>query len=108
MGFDAKVKSTKSGEKVLDFGVSGLLYNSDVLMYDRQTNSLWSQIDQQAISGPMKGATLNSLPISTPHGRTGTSATLIARYCHLILGTPEITVIALMQVMKITKRFIFR
>jgi hypothetical protein len=24
-----------------DFGVSGLLYNSDVLMYDRQTESLW-------------------------------------------------------------------
>jgi hypothetical protein len=58
MGFNARVNN-----QVLDFGVSGLLYNSDVLMYDRQTESLWSQIDQQAISGPMKGARLQPLPI---------------------------------------------
>ena len=63
MGFDARVKGAGFSEKVLDFGVSGLLYNSDVLMYDRQTESLWSQIDHQAISGPMKGAVLNTLPI---------------------------------------------
>ena len=36
--------------KDFDFGVSGLLYNSDVLLYDRQTESLWSQIRKQAIS----------------------------------------------------------
>jgi hypothetical protein len=46
------------------FGVSGLLYNSDVLMYDVQTESLWSQLMRQAISGPMKGQHLNALPIS--------------------------------------------
>ena len=63
MGFDARVKGAGLREKILDFGVSGLLYNSDVLMYDRQTESLWSQIDRQAISGPMKGAVLNTLPI---------------------------------------------
>ncbi len=63
MGFDATIKSAEFGEKILNFGVSGLLYNSDVLMYDRQTHSLWSQIDQLAISGPMKGERLNSLPI---------------------------------------------
>ena len=45
----------KIGDVVLEFGVSGLLYNSDVLMYDRQTQSLWSQIQAQAITGPMKG-----------------------------------------------------
>ncbi len=33
------------------FGVSGLLYNSDVLLYDHQTESLWSQISSQAVSG---------------------------------------------------------
>lgn len=50
-------------EKVaFTFGVSGLLYNSDVLLYDRQTGSLWSQIMSQAISGPMKGAGLPLLP----------------------------------------------
>ena len=46
------------------FGVSGLLYNSDVLMYDRQTMSLWSQLKSQAISGPMKGERLESLAVS--------------------------------------------
>ncbi|MFB3078248.1 MAG: DUF3179 domain-containing (seleno)protein, partial [Lysobacterales bacterium] len=47
----------------LSFGVSGLLYNSDVLMYDRQTDSLWSQIMGRAISGPLKGTALNTIPI---------------------------------------------
>ena len=46
------------------FGVSGLLYNSDLLLYDRQTNSLWSQIMGQAITGPLKGFTMNLLPSS--------------------------------------------
>ena len=46
------------------FGVSGLLYNSDVLMYDRKTESLWSQILGQAISGPAKGARLETIPVS--------------------------------------------
>ena len=46
------------------FGVSGLLYNNDVLLYDRESGSLWSQIRMQAISGPMKGELLSSLPSS--------------------------------------------
>lgn len=40
------------------FGVSGLLYNSDVLLYDRQTESLWSQIMMEAISGTASGQML--------------------------------------------------
>lgn len=40
------------------FGVSGLLYNSDVLMYDRESESLWSQLLRQAVSGPHKGLQL--------------------------------------------------
>lgn len=50
--------------QVLSFGVSGLLYNNDVLLYDRQTNSLWSQLMAQAISGPLKGHRLNSLVVT--------------------------------------------
>jgi hypothetical protein len=46
------------------FGVSGLLYNSDVLMYDRNTGSLWSQIMSKAVSGPRLGAQLNPIPAS--------------------------------------------
>jgi hypothetical protein len=46
------------------FGVSGLLFNSDVLLYDRATQSLWSQILSKAISGPLKGRVLPSVPLS--------------------------------------------
>lgn len=45
------------------FGVSGLLYNSDVLMYDRETESLWSQILGKAVNGPAKGQTLTAVPV---------------------------------------------
>ncbi|MDA1372102.1 MAG: DUF3179 domain-containing protein [Proteobacteria bacterium] len=34
------------------FGVSGLLYNSNLVLYDRETGSLWSQMLEQAINGP--------------------------------------------------------
>lgn len=54
---------TRAAGKRLSFGVSGLLYNSDVLLYDRQTQSLWSQLLSQAISGPLKGAKLALLAI---------------------------------------------
>lgn len=45
-----------------EFGVSGLLYNSDVLLYDRHSESLWSQIMLRAINGPMKGHSLRQIP----------------------------------------------
>ena len=47
------------------FGVSGLLYNSDVLLYDRETESLWSHILGTAVSGTMAGHAL--LRISLMH-----------------------------------------
>lgn len=55
---------SQAGGKLLSFGVSGLLYNSDVLLYDRQTQSLWSQILAQAVSGPLKGAKLTPVALS--------------------------------------------
>jgi len=45
------------------FGVSGLLYQSDMLLYDKQTESLWSQLKQQSIAGKRAGEKLISLPI---------------------------------------------
>ena len=45
------------------YGVSGLLYNSDMLLYDRATESLWSQIMGQAIAGPSKGTRLDPIPV---------------------------------------------
>ncbi len=47
----------------LDFGVSGLLHNSDLLMYDRQTESLWSQIPGRAVTGDLAGKTLQRLAV---------------------------------------------
>ena len=58
MAFSASIDN-----KAHTFGVSGLLYNSDVLLFDRQTDSLWSQLMTRAISGPHKGKRLNSLPV---------------------------------------------
>lgn len=50
--------------QIVEFGVSGLLYNSDVLLYDRETESLWSQIMKTAISGPRKGEKLETVVTS--------------------------------------------
>jgi hypothetical protein len=47
-----------------DFGVSGLLYNSDVLLYDRAPESRGSQILQTAVAGPLKGARLKSVTLT--------------------------------------------
>ncbi|VAW55384.1 hypothetical protein MNBD_GAMMA06-1508 [hydrothermal vent metagenome] len=49
--------------KILSFGVSGLLYNSDVLLYDRDTESLWSQLLSKAVTGKYKGTNLKMLPV---------------------------------------------
>ena len=54
---------SKAGGRALRFGVSGLLYNSDVLLYDRETHSLWSQIRAQAVAGPLKGGRLAAVPV---------------------------------------------
>ena len=54
----------EQGDTVLNFGVSGLLYNSDVLLYDRATQSLWSQLMGRAVSGRMKGSVLTALPLA--------------------------------------------
>jgi len=45
----------------LTFGVSGLLYQSDMVMYDHQSESLWSQISMEAIAGPMTGAKMTHI-----------------------------------------------
>lgn len=59
LAFDRRV-----GEQVMDFGVSSLLHNSDLVMYDRQTDSLWQQITGQAFAGKSRGIQLKTLPLS--------------------------------------------
>ncbi|MFU8817641.1 MAG: DUF3179 domain-containing (seleno)protein, partial [Pseudomonadales bacterium] len=56
------VFASNAGDGALIFGVSGLLYNSDVLLFDRNTESLWSQILGKAVSGPLRGEPLPQLP----------------------------------------------
>ncbi len=58
----AMVFNRQVGDRTLSFGVSGLLYQSDVLMYDRQTDSLWSQLAMKSVAGPLVNAALEWLP----------------------------------------------
>lgn len=46
----------------LSFGVSGKLHDFDSLLYDRSTNSLWSQVTGEAVSGKMSGQKLRQVP----------------------------------------------
>ncbi len=57
--------SAEVDKQTLNFSVSGLLYNSDVLLYDRQSESLWSQILGKAISGSAASKSLQL--ITTRH-----------------------------------------
>lgn len=48
--------------RLLDFGTTGLLRKSDLVMYDRQTESWWQQFTGRAIVGELDGATLTQHP----------------------------------------------
>jgi len=54
-------RAERRGQRML-FGVSGLLYNSDVLLHDKETESLWSQLKMEAVTGPRLGEQLEWLP----------------------------------------------
>ncbi|MDE1852521.1 MAG: DUF3179 domain-containing protein [Thaumarchaeota archaeon] len=47
----------------VQFGTSGKLYNNNLVMYDRLTDSLWSQFWGQAIAGSLTGHRLQRVPI---------------------------------------------
>jgi hypothetical protein len=59
LAFDRRV----NGE-VFEFGVTGLLRNSDLIMYDRTTETLWQQFTGDAIVGELAGQRLTFLPTS--------------------------------------------
>ena len=52
----------KGKDYLLDFGVSGMLRNSDLVMWDRQTESWWQQFMGEALVGELTGASLVMLP----------------------------------------------
>ena len=64
IAFDRRV-----GDETREFGVSGKLWKSNLLMYDRtgnsDTESLWSQVLGEAVLGPKTGARLAVVPSDT-------------------------------------------
>ncbi|MGE3446716.1 MAG: DUF3179 domain-containing protein [Microbacteriaceae bacterium] len=51
--------------RVLEFGTSGLLWNSALVMYDRQTETLWSHFIGQGIVGELTSVELEVFPVAT-------------------------------------------
>ncbi len=49
--------------RVLTFGVSGLIHNSNFLIFDRETDSLWLQWDGRALAGALAGRRLEPVPL---------------------------------------------
>lgn len=64
LAFSGIAYPARIGGRPISFGTSGLLYNSNLVMYDRKTRSLWPQLMNQAVSGSLKGKTLETLPLS--------------------------------------------
>jgi hypothetical protein len=57
IAFDRRLRG-----RTLDFGTTGKLRNSDLVMYDRQTESWWQQFGGEALVGHYSGARLRELP----------------------------------------------
>ena len=53
--------------EVTEFGVSGKLYNSDLIMYDRESKNLWQQLTGEAIVGEsaLENQVLQKIPTTT-------------------------------------------
>ncbi len=61
----ALVFERQFGDRLLDFGTSGELYQSALVMYDRQTESLWAHFTGQGLVGHYAGAELELVPAQT-------------------------------------------
>jgi hypothetical protein len=61
----ALVFRREHGGRVLDFGTTGRLRNSDLVMYDRQTESWWQQATGEGIVGELAGDHLDAYPAQT-------------------------------------------
>jgi hypothetical protein len=53
------------GDRVIEFGTSGLLWNSALVMYDRQTETLWSHFTGEGIVGELTGTEIDTFPVAT-------------------------------------------
>ncbi len=57
----AKIWDRQLDGEVHDFGVSGLLYNNNLMPFDRKTESFWTQLDAWCVFGPNQGKRLRQL-----------------------------------------------
>jgi|GEM_PF-6443718 len=57
-----RVYVTLMGGKGSMFGVSGMMINSNLVLYDRETKSLWNQFDGKALTGSQRGKALKEYP----------------------------------------------
>ncbi len=58
LGFERRVDG-----RTLTFGVSGYLHKSNLVLFDRETGSLWSQLLGGAVTGRLRGHELRRLPL---------------------------------------------
>ncbi len=57
LAFDRRIEG-----ETYSFGVSGMLRHSDMIMYDRQTETLWQQLNGEAVIGDLTGTVLTQVP----------------------------------------------
>lgn len=55
------LRTLENGD-VLDFGLSGQVRNANSILYDRQTDSRWTQLLGEAVEGALKGQRLQLIP----------------------------------------------
>jgi Protein of unknown function (DUF3179) len=60
-------RTIDDGQIVAEFGTSGKLYNSNLVMYDRTSKSLWSQALAEGIVGKYAGTKLERVPFDLAH-----------------------------------------
>lgn len=60
-----------ANDRVTTFGTSGMLYNSNLVMYDRATDSMWPQLLGIAVRGQRRGERLHEIggAVTTTLGR---------------------------------------
>jgi hypothetical protein len=56
------VYARQVGQQILTFGVSGMLFRDGLVMYDRETDTLWTHVDGRAIKGKLRGGVLEIVP----------------------------------------------
>lgn len=60
--------------RTLTFGVSGMLYRDALVMYDRETQTLWSHVDGRALKGPLQGHRLTRVVAHPAFWLAGTAS----------------------------------